>query len=274
MRTAHNSYGITNSGTSYSLTGSASKPTIVLIHGLGLNRHIWEEYVPALSNHYQVLDFDLYGHGESAAPPVKPNLTVFSNQLRDLLDHLDINTCSIVGFSLGGMINRRFAMDHPPRLHALIILNSPHERGAIAQQLVEERATNTEAGGALATIESTLERWFTPHFRGTHKNYLESIRKSVLANEPISYAQCRQVLATGVLELIRPTPPICTPTLIITCANDSGSTPAMAYAISKEIAGSHVFIVPGLQHMGLVEQANTFIKPITDFLHEIYPPED
>ena len=265
---------LTDDGTSYSLTGSANKPTIVFIHGLGLNRHIWEQYVPILNQHYQVLDFDLYGHGESAIPSAQPNLTVFSNQLRDLLDYLNIDTCSIIGFSLGGMINRRFAMDHPTRLHTLIILNSPHERGAIAQKLVEERAANTEAGGALATIESTLERWFTPHFRDTHKNYLESVRKSVLGNEPISYAQCRQVLATGVLELIRPTPPISAPTLIITCENDSGSTPAMSYAISKEITGSQVHIVPELQHMGLVEQPTLFLRPITEFLRGIYPHED
>jgi pimeloyl-ACP methyl ester carboxylesterase len=51
------------------------------------------------------------------------------------------------------MINRRCAMDHPDRVSALVILNSPHERGEEQQRLVEERARDTSAGGPAANID-------------------------------------------------------------------------------------------------------------------------
>lgn len=256
-------------GTAYDASGPADAPVVVLIHGLGLNRHTWQWHEPALAARYRVLSYDLFGHGESAPPPATPSLSLFSAQLSDLLDFLDIEEGALVGFSLGGMINRRFALDHPGRARALAILNSPHERGAAAQKLVEERAAQTAEGGPAATLDATIDRWFTPAFQAARPEVIALVRRWVLANDPVSYAQCRQVLAKGVVELIRPQPPITQPALVMTAENDSGSTPAMAHAIAAEIAGARTVVVPHLQHMGLVEQPPLFTEPLLSFLDEL-----
>ncbi len=256
-------------GSVYELSGPEDAPVLVLVHGLGLNRQVWDAYVTRLRQRYRVLNYDLYGHGESASPPAEASLTLFSEQLRDLLDELGIDRVTIIGFSLGGMINRRFAMDHPGRLRAMVILNSPHERDPQAQLLVEQRAQDSAAGGPGATLDATIERWFTPAFIADHADYIDRVRGWVLANDADDYAQCRRVLAFGVLELIRPEPPITHPTLVITCENDSGSTPAMSQAIASEIAGAQVVIVPGLQHMGLVENPSFFINEMVEFIEAL-----
>jgi pimeloyl-ACP methyl ester carboxylesterase len=256
-------------GTIFEFTGPDDGPVSVLIHGLGLTRHTWQDHIPALAEQYRVLSYDLYGHGESAMPPERPSLSLFARQLNDLMDHLGFKSGAIIGFSLGGMINRRFAIDFPDRVSALGILNSPHERGAEAQRLVEERAAQTGAGGPGATIDATIERWFTPEFRAARPDVIERIRGWVLANDPTAYTQCRQVLATGVVELIRPDPPIAKPTLVMTCEHDSGSTPAMSHAIASEIAGAETIIVPHLQHMGLVEEPGMFTRPLLRFLDKV-----
>jgi pimeloyl-ACP methyl ester carboxylesterase len=256
-------------GSVYELGGPADAPVIVLVHGLGLNRHVWKKFSSRLSHRYRVLNYDLYGHGESTPPPGTPSLTMFSEQLLGLLDELAIGQFSIIGFSLGGMINRRFAMDHPERLRAMAILNSPHEREPEAQKLVEQRALDSAAGGPGATLDATIERWFTADFIVTHPDFIATVRGWVLANDPESYALCRQVLAFGVVELIRPQPPITHPTLIMSCENDSGSTPAMSQAIASEIDGAQVIIVPGLQHMGLAENPSFFIAALVEFLEEL-----
>jgi (E)-2-((N-methylformamido)methylene)succinate hydrolase len=225
-------------GTCHDLTGPPGAQVLVLVHGLGLTRATWDAFVPVLAQEYRVLTYDLSGHGESAKPLQRPSLTVLSNQLLALLDELGIARAAIIGFSLGGMINRRFALDHPERVLALVILNSPHEREPEAQRLVEERAAQTSAGGPAATIDSTLERWFTPQFRKDATDVVAKIRAWVLANDPDNYTKHRQVLANGVVELIRPKPPITAPTLVMTCEHDSGSTPSMSLAIASEIDGA------------------------------------
>ncbi len=258
-----------SNGSRYDLGGPAGAPAVVLIHGLGLNRRVWRDYLPRLRQRYRVLDYDLFGHGESARPPAKPSLSLFAGQLLELMDELEIGRAALIGFSLGGMINRRVAMDRPDRVSGLVILNSPHEREPDAQRSVERRALDSAAGGPGATLEAAIERWFTPEFRRGHAAYIDEVRAWVLANEPAVYAECREVLAFGVTELIQPEPPITLPTLVVTCEFDSGSTPAMSQAIASEIAGASVVVVPGLRHMGLVENPSFFIGEIADFLESI-----
>lgn len=135
-------------GTAYNLDGPADAPVVVLIHGLGLTREsTWAGFIPHLADRFRVLSYDLLGHGQSELPDGDVDLASLSEQLVALMDGLEIGRAALVGFSLGGMINRRCAMDHPDRVTALVVLNSPHDRGAQQQALVEKRADDTAAGG-------------------------------------------------------------------------------------------------------------------------------
>ena len=57
----------------------------------------------------------------------------------------------------------------------------------------------------------------------------------------------------------------------MTCADDSGSTPAMSAAIAAEIDGAELIVVPGLRHLGLLERPALFAGPILEFAARIYP---
>lgn len=264
--------GRSTDGTAWDLypaaNGSPAR-TIALIHGLGLCRQLWNGLLPAFTAHHRVLNYDLFGHGESAPPAETASLAVYSDQLANLLDELDIASVAVVGFSIGGMINRRFALDHPSRLWALAVLSSPHDRGPEAQQAVEDRAASVRDQGALSTMDAALARWFTPAFLTAHPHWGDRVTQWRLDADPESYAQAAWVLATGVPQLVDPDPPVTAPTLVITAENDSGSTPAMSHAIAAEIDGAATIIVPGLQHLGLVEQPALFTEPVLSFLKDL-----
>ncbi|MEM7069561.1 MAG: alpha/beta fold hydrolase [Pseudomonadota bacterium] len=256
-------------GTAYELTGASDAPVVVLIHGLGLCRHLWVDHMAALAGRYRVLSYDLFGHGDSAPLPEDASLSVYAKQIADLMDHLQIEKAAIVGFSIGGMINRRFAMDFPDRASTLAILNSPHNRGDDAQKQVEERAMKVREQGGLSTLEAALKRWFTRDFLVTG-NGAAKVREWREQVDAESYAQAAWVLANGVRELIAPQTPIDKPTLVITCENDSGSTPEMSRDIGAEIDGSETTIIPVLQHLGLMEDPDAFTNPILEFLERKY----
>lgn len=256
------------SGTAYQLYGDRQKPAIVLIHGLGLSYQTWDDYIQVLADEHFIIAYDLLGHGQSALPKTEPSLSLLSDQLYELLAYLEIDTAHLLGFSLGGMINRRFAMDYPDKAASLIILNSPHERDTALQQKVEAQAKASADQGVEGVLEAALERWFTPSFRDKERDKVDWVRQTLLNNHQANYAAHRYVLAAGVTELIRPEPALTHPCLIITCENDSGSTPAMSEAIHKEIAGSKLAIIPHLQHLGLLETPEAFLAPIKRFLKE------
>ena len=249
--------------TAYTLQGQGE--TLVLIHGLGLTRQsTWQAIAPVLAQEYRVLSYDLPGHGESPLPDRPPTLSSLTEQLKNLLDHLKIEKAVLVGFSLGGMINRSFALKYPARVQGLVILNSPHERGDAQQKFAEEQVS---LGAPADMIERILLRWFSKEFIEYQKDAVDQIRAVVLANDTENYIAHRRVLVHGVKELICPQPPITQPALIITGENDSGSTPEMSRAMAAENPNSSVHIVPKLKHFGLLEQPEIFTTAILEFMN-------
>lgn len=268
MRLAfHPTTEMTLDGTAYERHGDPSRqPTVVLIHGLGLSRRLFDPMIEAFAEDFAVLLYDLYGHGESAPPPRRADLPLYAAQIAGLMDATGVQQAALVGFSIGGMINRRFALDFPDRLSALAILNSPHDRGEDAQQMVEDRAARVREQGTMSTLPDALKRWFTPRFLSEHPGQVDLVRQWRAQVDPEGYAQTAWVLAHGVRELIRPAQAITAPTLVMTCENDSGSTPAMSHAIAAEIPGAQTQIVPTLQHLGLMEDPKAFTDPTIAFL--------
>lgn len=252
-------------GTGFDLIGPPDAPCIALIHGLGLSRKIWDPMLADFSKNYRVLNYDLYGHGDSSPPPVTASLSVYADQLAGLMEHAGVKKAAVVGFSIGGMINRRFAMDHAGKVTSLVILNSPHDRGEALQQQVEERAAQVRDQGAMATMDAALKRWFTPDYPGDGPA-IEAVKQWRADVDPEGYAQAAWALAHGVRELIKPQPAIQCPALVMTCENDSGSTPKMSEDIAAEIDGAQLEIVPRLQHLGLMQEPALFGKTILDFL--------
>ncbi len=242
-------------GTCFETFGEASgdRPAVFIIHGVGLNRKMWQAQTDALSARYQVITYDLFGHGESPSPPSRPSLSLLSDQLRNLLDDLGLTQAAIAGFSLGGMIARRFAMDHRERLSALAILASAHRRTPDAQEAIEKRIEETRRHGPAFTVEAAIERWFTGAFRTAQPAVIDRVRQWVLANDGTVYPGLYRLLADGVDELIAPPEPISCPTLVMTGEEDFGNSPEMAHAIAAEIPSAKTVILPGLRHMAMME---------------------
>ena len=257
---------ITPDGTFYTLTGPAGAPVVALIHGLGLNNACWQWLAPVLETRFRVLRYDLIGHGRSANPIGKATLKMLADQLARLLDHIGVEKAAVIGFSLGGMIARRFAQDYPTRTQALVVLHSPHRRSETAQAAILARVEQARAEGPGATVEAALDRWFTPAFRTANPDMMQLVRGWVLANDPAIYPALYLVFAEGIADVIAPTPPLHCPTLVITGDEDFGNGPEMARAIAAEIPGATALILPGLRHMALAEDPPAINAPVLSFL--------
>ena len=70
-------------GTSWSKEGSGSP--VILVHGLGMNRQMWQLQIESLSPYFSVIYYDLLGHGESVNPEIPCQLRQFSRQLLELM---------------------------------------------------------------------------------------------------------------------------------------------------------------------------------------------
>ena len=86
----------------YELGGSGRYFT--LIHGAGDNLNAWYNQVPAFSQHYRVLTYDVRGHGQTELPEVELTMELWVDDLYALLKALNINETVLLGFSMGGQL--------------------------------------------------------------------------------------------------------------------------------------------------------------------------
>lgn len=103
--------------------GDAAAPPLLLVHGLGSTGADWAFQVGPLAERFHVLVPDLPGAGRSPAPP-QHSIAQYAQALKTLLDHLQIDTCHVLGFSLGGAVGLELALSAPERVRRLMTVNS------------------------------------------------------------------------------------------------------------------------------------------------------
>lgn len=260
--------GKTTDGTAYVVDGDGAP--VVLVHGMGLNRDMWDWQLPPLTARFRVIRYDLLGHGDSADPPPDCSMDDLVGQLHRLLDEAGIERCALVGFSLGGMIVRAYALAHPERTGALAILNSAHDRNETERAGMRERLDRALREGHVATIDAALERWFTPEFAQARPDVLDRVRRWMEANDPAVYPVVYRVLAEGDAEIADSIRSIRCPTLIVACEEDHGNSPDMARRMAALIPGARTAIIPRLRHMALAEEPEAVSRVLMPFLEEAW----
>jgi pimeloyl-ACP methyl ester carboxylesterase len=107
----------------YSEFGSGDR-TVVLVHGLLLNRRMHEPLARALAARgNRVITLDLLGHGASDRPRDmwRYSMTFFGEQTIALLDHLEVEEAVVLGTSLGANSTLEAAVLAPDRLRGMVI---------------------------------------------------------------------------------------------------------------------------------------------------------
>lgn len=107
----------------YEDTGGQGTP-IVLAHGLLMDHEMFAPQVDALASRYRMITWDARCHGETETSDGAFTYWDLADDLRGLLDHLEIQRAVIGGMSQGGFVALRFALIHPERVAALILLGT------------------------------------------------------------------------------------------------------------------------------------------------------
>ncbi|MBJ7458916.1 MAG: alpha/beta fold hydrolase [Thermoleophilaceae bacterium] len=110
-------------GVNYLDYGDATKPTVMLVHGLGGRWQNWLANVIGLSEHFHVVALDLPGFGESEMPAEAISIPGYADCIAGLLDHLEVASAFVIGNSMGGMTSIQLALDHPSRVDRLVLVS-------------------------------------------------------------------------------------------------------------------------------------------------------
>jgi 3-oxoadipate enol-lactonase len=112
--------------TYYEDHGDNKSYPLILIHPIGGNILVWHHEISLLlKSGFRVIAYEIRGHYRTNMGKVRAYaLQDLVNDLHQLLEHLNINKCSIIGHSIGGIIASMYAAQHPGRVNAIVLINS------------------------------------------------------------------------------------------------------------------------------------------------------
>ena len=98
-----------------------SPSTVVMLHAAMGSMERFRAWVPAVSEKFRVVRWDMRGHGDSDEPDESLELSIdrLSRDLVEMLDHLELDSAHIVGSSTGGIIAMRAAIQYPERIRSI-----------------------------------------------------------------------------------------------------------------------------------------------------------
>jgi 3-oxoadipate enol-lactonase len=246
------------------LTGKAGAPVVILSHSLGANLTMWEPQRAALEPSFQVLTYDMRGHGLSDISGGVYTLEQLAEDALGVIDALNIGRVHFVGLSIGGMIAQAMALNHTDRLLSLVLCSTSAYLPPPARPIVQERIDLARRQGLGALVDSTLERWFTPLYAKENPEKVTPVRNQFLATSVDGYIGCSEAISQ--LNFIEQLSKITLPTLILVGAEDPGTPVAASEAIHERIRGSKLVILPSASHLGNIEQADLFNRHLLEFL--------
>lgn len=229
--------------------------TVILVHGFGSSHMVnWvnTQWTKTLTHAgYRVVALDNRGHGQSEKlyDPAAYSSQVMAEDVRRLMDHLDIPRAFVMGYSMGARISAHLALAHPQRLKALLL-------GGLGIHLVEGVGlplgiADAMEAPSLDVLTDPTQRMFRA-FADATKSDLKALAACIRGS--------RQVLSVAEVGSIA------VPTLVSVGTKDdvAGSGPELAALIP----GAESFSIEGRDH-NLAVGDKSHKEAVLDFLSRL-----
>ncbi|HUH98484.1 MAG TPA: alpha/beta hydrolase [Anaerolineales bacterium] len=236
---------------------------LLFVHGLGSSTRDWEPQVKEFSKNYQVIAFDLRGHGQSDKPAGPYSMPLFASDTAGLLRALGIEAAHIVGISLGGAVALQLALDSPKLVKTLTIVNSAPSLGGTPEQAkaeIDRRVGIVRQTGMRAMGEALAPNLFP---KAEHEALRRAFIESWAQNDPRAYIDSTLSMlgwdVTGQVNTIR------CPTLIL--ASDQDYTPpASKEAYARLMPEAQLVVISDAHHAVPMEAPDKFNAALKEFL--------
>lgn len=236
-------------------------PALLLMHPLGASLEIWDDQVAALSERYELIRFDIRGHGKST-PGSRTELTM-EQLARDALAVLD--ACGVArghlcGLSIGGMIAMQTATQWPDRVLKVALCSTSAYMPP--RETWQTRIDTVRKEGVAPLVDGILGRWLTPPFRETHPEAVERVREMLSSTAPQGYAAAAAAIRD--MDLRESIRSITAKTLVIGGTEDPGTTPEHASLIASSIPGAELTMLAAA-HLVNMECAEALNRRLLEF---------
>ena len=215
---------------------------------------VWKIYqVEEFSKDHRVIIHDYRGTGQSDKPSIDYTTQMFAEDVVALMDHLNADNAIVVGHSMGGRVAQLLALDHPKKVHKLVLASTgshyPKTKGLplkICKEMIEWGYEKYER-------DHTILVGWTDEFAKAHPEKIENYLKVRMHNLcPVEF-YLRHLIARQSHDTSQRLKDIKQPTLILVGDADRNITSEINHRMSSEILAngipnSKLVVLPNERH--------------------------
>jgi pimeloyl-ACP methyl ester carboxylesterase len=258
--------------------GDTDAPPIVLSHGVTLSVRTWIHQLETLPKEgFRTIAFDHRGHGQSVLGESGHSLDNLANDIKTVLESLDLRDAVLVGHSLGGVAVQSFAIAYPQiaaeRVAGIVLLST------LAYTPFGSRSTRTKMRLEKITKRAPDAAWLwnSPNLglltarvgfgKSPRPSHVELVRRMMAECSPETRRDAPRVLVG--LDLTADLPNVRIPTLVIGGTADVLTPPFEAKRMASLIPDARLELLDGGGHMLMLERTDQLDRLITEFAHEV-----
>ena len=254
----------TAAGADYIRFGTGRK-NLILLPGLGDGLRTVKGTALPMALYYRSLAKDYTVYMFSRKRELSRGCTTrdMARDLKEAMDALGLETASLVGVSMGGMIAQHFAAEFPHRLEKLVLVVTCGRENPVLLESLEEWMACAKAGDHRALMDSNLRRIYSDSYYRKNKWMIPITGK---LTKPKSYDRFLiQTEACRSHDAYDRLPQIPVPTLVIGGEQDHALGGEASRELACRIPGAQLKMYPQWGH-GLYEEAKDFLPVIAEFL--------
>tara|TARA_R110002051_G_scaffold141578_1_gene214755 strand:+ start:4885 stop:5685 length:801 start_codon:yes stop_codon:yes gene_type:complete len=245
--------------------------TLVFVHGYGCDQNMWRFVAPAFEGDYRIVYYDLTGMGQSDlnAYDFRAYRTLHrhAQDLAEILAHLDVKNCVLVGHSVGATIACLASIIIPERIQGLaLVAPSPFFMNDAAYVGGFDRAT---LDGLVELMDQNFYGWtsqVTPIIGGDGAGgqVSQELSKSFCRTEPEIAKHFGRV--TFLSDHREDMKKVATRATIIQCSNDSLAPVSVGDWLSKNMKAAQLNIIDATGHCPHLSEPSKTTTAIREFL--------
>jgi len=243
-------------------------PALVLLHGFIESLEIWNEFSTSLSQDFKVISVDLPGHGKSGMVDTVHSMDLMAEVVKSILDKEGINSCVMVGHSMGGYVTLAFADNWPDIVKGMVIFHSQAAGDTPEAKINRDRAIQVARSEHSSFIYGFIPELFAPENVKKYPDQIADLRKeaSKLTADSIVAALEGMKLRDDKLAFLAEYPG---PVLFIIGKKDSK---VQMDKILQQIAipkHGESLILGNAGHMGYIEEKKVTLEAVRCFVKRI-----
>lgn len=253
--------------TAVRLGGSPALPLLLLGPSLGTSaRALWSSCAANLAEHFEVLAWDLPGHGSNIGTAQPFTMAELATGVLDLVDDMLAERGDqgapfyYSGDSVGGAIGLQLTLDAPDRVQSVAVMCTGAKIGD--PPMWHERAASVRASGTPVVVEGSAARWFAAGFLDREPAIGAALLQSLQDADKEGYAQVCEALAD--FDVRERLGEISTPLLAIAGNEDTAAPVAGLEQIAHDVKRGRLVVLDKVAHLAPAEDPSTVARLLVE----------